>query len=202
MQTAVDVIRRIVSKNNLSFLTFDIYSPKGWKDNTIKHFKDDKKPGERRDPLGAVEHSPPSGLLTLSSATILGPNLNEIIDRRPAGLAMQVLSPTFHHTKKVHIPMLDVGFAPNEENLKYLLSCLRALGEENGVILLSGASYHYYGYRLLSNSEWQKFMYKSLLLDEVVDTRWVGHRLIDGFSWLRITPKGQHNFIPYVVAEL
>lgn len=47
-----------------------------------------------------------------------------------------------------------------------------------------------------------KFMYKCLLLDQVVDSRWIGHRLLDGFGALRLTKKGLKYFEPYVVAEL
>lgn len=202
MQTAIDVVKKITLKNSLLFLNFDEYQPHGWKTDTIKYFKEERKPGERRNPAGAIEHSPPNGLFILNRDEITGGELEKRVSKTLWPMALQVLSPTLRHTEPAHVPMLDVEFPPSDENLSYLISCLRALGEQEGAVLLSGASYHYYGYQLLSNSEWQKFMYKSLLLDEVVDTRWVGHRLIDGFSWLRITPKGQHNFIPYVVAEL
>ncbi|MEK7090743.1 MAG: hypothetical protein AAB930_04115 [Patescibacteria group bacterium] len=202
MRTAVDVIRRIVSANNLPFLSFDVYQPKGWHDGTIKHFKDEKKPGQRRNPKNAVEHSGPSGPVTLRHEQILEDDLNQIMTDLPADSALQVISPTILDTKVVHIPMLDIELPPNEENLSYLISCLRALGEKEGAILLSGASYHYYGYNLMTPDQWQKFMYKSLLLDEVVDTRWIGHRLLDGIALLRITPKSGYDFSPYVVAEI
>lgn len=202
MQTAVDVIRKIVTQNQLSFLNFNTYYPKGWKDGTLKHFKDEKAPGQRRDPKDAVEHSPPGGIFTLNYQSIIGPELHEILDNRAKNSAIEVISKTFRHMETLHIPMLDIELTPSSENLSYLISCLAALGETSGVILLSGASYHYYGYNLLTDNSWSKFMYKSLLLDEVVDTRWVGHRLIDGHANLRITSKGEYNFVPYVVAEL
>lgn len=206
MTTAIDVLRKIVSKNNLQIIFFGIYRPLGWKAGTTKHFKSEKEPEEIRDPINALEHSPLDGLFVLKSEQVLGSQFQEIIDYRPNQSAAQVLSRTFSTTLAqsgmVHIPMLDIEFAPNDKNLSYLLSCMRALGEKAGAILLSGASYHYYGYNLLTEEAWLKFMYKSLLLDGIVDTRWIGHRLIDGHANLRITPKEECGFIPYVVAEL
>ena len=202
MQTAVDVIRRIAAQNNLSFLNFDVYRPRGWRDGTTKHFKDEKAAGQKRDPASAIEHSPPNGLFSLNYGDMAGETLDQIINMRPEQSAVQVLSPTMRGAEIFHIPMLDVEFPPSDENLSYLLQCLKALGQEKGAVLLSGASYHYYGYRMLSPESWQQFMYRSLLLDEVVDTRWVAHRLIDGHARLRITRKQDRNFVPYVVTEL
>lgn len=202
MQTAIDVIRKIVIQNNLLLLNFNIYYPRGWKDGTLKHFKEEKDPDLKRDPARALEHTGPSEIFSLKHWYITGPKFLETINLRPIGAAVQILSPVMPGAEAAHIPMLDIEFAPKDENLSYLISCLRALGEAAGAILISGASYHYYGYNLLTPEAWRKFMYKSLLLDEVVDTRWVGHRLIDGQANLRITPKGEYNFIPYVVAEL
>lgn len=202
MQTAIDVIRKIVTQNQLSFLNFNTYYPKGWKDGTLKHFKAEKKTGQRRDPQNAVEHTPPNGIFTLGCESVSNEQLFTVLNNRPDTTAIEVISKVCRSTKIAHIPMLDVELAPNDENLSHLICCLRTLGERAGAVLLSGASYHYYGYDLLTPNNWRKFMYLSLLLDEVVNTRWVGHRLIDGHANLRITPKGEYNFIPYMIAEL
>jgi len=202
MRAAIDVIRSIVVKNGLPRLNFSVYQPKGWREGTVKHFKDEKKAGQRRDPLNAVEHCGPPGLLTLEREHVLGDEVYEIVEHLPLGSCLQILSPISRPVQDSHIPMLDIELTPNDENLGYLISCLQVLGEKSGAVLLSGASYHYYGYEPLGRGQWQKFMYKSLLLDDVVDTRWIGHRLLDGFSLLRITPKAGYDFAPYVVAEL
>ncbi|WFX95302.1 hypothetical protein [Citrobacter braakii] len=54
----------------------------------------------------------------------------------------------------------------------------------------SGRSYHAYGNRLLSQNEWISFMGSLLLLNmpgssKIIDDRWVGHRILAGYSSLR-----------------
>jgi hypothetical protein len=71
------------------------------------------------------------------------------------------------------------------------------LGEpsRSGFLLVqSGRSFHLYVLRLLTESEWVKFMGRLLLLNlpdgkEVVDGRWVGHRLLAGYGSLRLTKR-------------
>lgn len=61
----------------------------------------------------------------------------------------------------------------------------------------SGRSFHGYGSRLLTKSEWIEFMGILLLsnqkdLKPTVDPRWIGHRLIGGYSALRWTKNTYH----------
>jgi len=69
----------------------------------------------------------------------------------------------------------------------------------------SGRSYHLYMGELLSYAEWVTFMGRILLLngrDEppTVDARWVGHRLMAGYSALRWSAKGRP-YLPRVVQQ-
>ena len=102
----------------------------------------------------------------------------------------------------MHIPMLDLEVEAKPENMQFAIDSIKALGQKHGVILMSGASYHYWGFELLTTDEWRAFMHTSLLLDDVVDRRWVGHRLLDGFSNLRLSEKGNYGFSPYIAAML
>lgn len=70
----------------------------------------------------------------------------------------------------------------------------------------SGRSYHGYGERLLSESEWVKFMGLLLLankprLEPTVDPRWIGHRLLAGYSALRWTRNTPHYLIHPALLE-
>lgn len=54
----------------------------------------------------------------------------------------------------------------------------------------SGRSYHAYSLNLLGPKEWLEFMGRLLLINpphssSIIDSRWIGHRLIGGFSSLR-----------------
>ncbi len=85
-----------------------------------------------------------------------------------------------------HIPMVDFHCPPSKGNLKLVKTCLRQIGQRDGVILNSGRSYHYYGFKLLTQKEWIEFFGKCLLVSPIIDYRFIGHRLIDGWAVLRI----------------
>jgi hypothetical protein len=73
-------------------------------------------------------------------------------------------------------------------------------------IFFSGRSFHAYWIRLLTHREWIKFMGASLLCNRlrvtVVDTRWVGHRLLGGYGALRWSRNtSQHAHYPTLVVS-
>lgn len=65
----------------------------------------------------------------------------------------------------------------------------------------SGRSFHGYGEALLTEGEWVNFMGLLLLanrpkLEATVDPRWIGHRLLAGYSALRWTRNTSHYLVP------
>ncbi len=65
----------------------------------------------------------------------------------------------------------------------------------------SGRSFHGYGSELLSKEDWVKFMGVLLLankprMEPTVDPRWIGHRLLAGYSALRWTKNTTHYLTP------
>lgn len=88
--------------------------------------------------------------------------------------------------KIFHIPMLDFRCPTSAANVGAILRMLRLLGHEHGVLAESGRSYHYYGVKLLSPSEWQEFMARALLFAPITDPRYIAHRLIDGECRLKV----------------
>jgi hypothetical protein len=102
-----------------------------------------------------------------------------------------------------HLPMMDFRCSSaadlRQRNLHLIVNLLRQIGERAGVVLNSGASFHYYGLRLLSESEWKRFLGKCLLLAPLTDARYIGHRLIEGFGVLRIAPSYWKVTSPYLV---
>jgi hypothetical protein len=69
----------------------------------------------------------------------------------------------------------------------------------------SGRSYHLYMGMLLTRSSWTKFMGRLLLLNPrngppVIDARWVGHRLMGGYSALRWSAK-HSSHLPEIVRQ-
>lgn len=96
--------------------------------------------------------------------------------------------------KTLHIPMID--FCCDKSNIEYAKSCIE---KSIGIRLSSGLNYydsgrsmHAYGSHLLAPVEWRRLMGKLLLANfpnaiSVVDSRWIGHRVIGGFSSLRLS---------------
>jgi hypothetical protein len=95
-----------------------------------------------------------------------------------------------------YIPMMDFLPPPNIDNLELLKEFLNRIGYE-GIIVESGASYHFYGFNLLNHAEWIAFMGKCLLVPWS-DPRWVGHSLIAGNGVLRISATKLKQKLPSV----
>jgi hypothetical protein len=66
----------------------------------------------------------------------------------------------------------------------------------------SGRSYHGYATSLLGPKQWHEFLGRALLInsrdsEQIVDARWVGHRLIAGYGSLRLSnSSGQYMGMP------
>ena len=95
-----------------------------------------------------------------------------------------------------HIPMVDMstGARAHLEKLKSFLDTKTYYGF---VWFESGRSFHGYGSRLIRQNEWTTHMGQLLLsnqkdLKPTVDPRWIGHRLIAGYSALRWSKNTQH----------
>lgn len=97
---------------------------------------------------------------------------------------------------EVHVPLVD--FVEPD------LARVQPAGEElvaefpasEAALFASGRSYHLYIGALLDAPDWVRFMGRILLLNpprsaDMVDARWVGHRLVAGYAslrWSALTP--------------
>src|SRR5579862_5673165 len=86
-----------------------------------------------------------------------------------------------------HIPMMDLKCDVSRFNQGAVASLFKSIGELHGALLQSGQSYHYYGARLADEKQWRIFLGQCLLFSPVVDSRYIGHRLIDGYCVLRVS---------------
>lgn len=103
----------------------------------------------------------------------------------------------FHSTvrsggRSLHIPMIDLSLEEGmSRDVFHRMSCYLPKNLMlNMAMYSSGRSFHAYSKTLLGQKEWYEFMGRLLLINprnasDVVDTRWVGHRLIGGFGSLR-----------------
>jgi hypothetical protein len=90
---------------------------------------------------------------------------------------------------ELHIPMMDFRIESGNDigQINLLRLALMTLEEIDGVLLNSGKSYHYYGFRLLKGPDWIWFMRACLLLEPFVDVRYIAHRMLAGKASLRVT---------------
>lgn len=190
---AIDVLVEIARVNpKIKFLSFHSFIPK----------EGLKETSGQISPMARLRHdSSDSGstvVRKLTSAFFLAET--EAMGKR--GWARGVLSRVRFENKTFHIPMMDFSCEETEDNLAIIREFLEGIGQENGVILSSGRSYHYYGAKLFSEEEWLKFLGLCLLLTGYVEERYIGHRLLDGCGILRISAAGIKPKIPTVVSIL
>ena len=97
-----------------------------------------------------------------------------------------------------HVPMIDFStqfMNARERELVYEL--LEKFIGARVRLYRSGRSFHGYATVLLSEKKWKEFMGRLLLLNmpnenAIVDSRWVGHRIIAGYTSLRWTANSEH----------
>lgn len=110
--------------------------------------------------------------------------------------------------KTFHIPMIDfsiedtVGIDVFDRMSRYLPKSLML----NMAVYASGRSFHAYSNTLLGPKDWLDFMGRLLLVNprgerDIIDARWIGHRLIGGYGSLRWSNNsGQYLALPSRVA--
>jgi hypothetical protein len=133
--------------------------------------------------------------LNLSRHQVTQQYLSRLLDGLPHGEALAVTSRLRLHGSQIgHIPMVD--FRCSHAASDRLVDYLQQLHPEGGFLLKTTNSYHFYGNTLLTHSKWRRFAGRCLLGEPDVDVRWLGHRLIEGWSSLRISPDSHLHPVP------
>lgn len=89
-----------------------------------------------------------------------------------------------------HIPMADLQTRNAESARAEMQEVAVDFGLKRPLVYDSGRSFHVYWLNLIKTKMWVRFMGRLLLSnapgnESVVDPRWVGHRLVAGYSALR-----------------
>jgi len=100
--------------------------------------------------------------------------------------------------KLLHVPMID--FSCEDFALVQSIEVRELVGRdlfEEMIFFDSGRSFHAYSAMLIGRKRWVQLMGRLLLLNlpgrpSIVDARWVGHRLIGGYSALRWSANSSH----------
>ena len=139
-------------------------------------------------------------IVRVDRSQILDGKLLRLQDQLSGHQLLGISSRVITVSQKVrHIPLMDFRCEISSKNEDLLRSVLPATGQGGGYVLNSGRSYHFYGARLLTVTGWRKFLGKCLLLRDLVDERYVGHQLVDGYCVLRISKSSVKPFVPRVV---
>lgn len=135
---------------------------------------------------------------TLSSSELLDASrIADIIAATPGGKELAIHSAvSMRDGTEMHIPMVDMATG----SLAQLEKLRPFLGESLFLAFKwfrSGRAFHGYAATLVSNRKWASLMGTLLLanqkgLSPTVDPRWIGHRLIAGYSALRWTRNTVH----------
>jgi hypothetical protein len=99
-----------------------------------------------------------------------------------------------------HVPMIDFHAACSAPNQRVVTAVAERLFPEGAVLLESGESYHAYGTRLLSGTEFHSFLGRALLFAPIVDRTYTAHQLIEGRCALRLTGGGGKSRVPKVIS--
>lgn len=144
----------------------------------------------------------------VSAKSITEDFLIELCDKAPSGNNLALHSTVYFKNGIIkHIPMIDLA----TRAVGVIRKILNVLPDEltNKMIWFeSGRSFHGYGTYLISPQNWIQLMGRLLLANQpqqhpVVDPRWIGHRLIAGYSALRWT-KNTDDYIqiPHLVKNI
>lgn len=131
---------------------------------------------------------------SISSVKDINYFYNEIIDiinNLPINRELAIHSKVVKNKSEYHIPFIDFE-APIGVNLFDSLNELQKMFNDDIYIFESGRSYHGYFDALYSKRKWERFLGTLLLLNKtneirIIDSRWIGHSLRQGFSSLRLS---------------
>lgn len=187
---APEVIAAIVNGNSaILSVFFAVYSP-------ARHLK----PAYITNKL--LRHNPPRKLIELKRGEIVPENIRGLTSHFVSELELLAFVSRVKLQGKeefFHLPLIDFRSEISAQNLRRIRGFLEQVGQEEGVILSSGASYHYYGLEPLSEPDWVIFL-GQCLLSELVDHFYIGHQLIDKCSIVRISQSSQYPEVPTVAS--
>lgn len=146
----------------------------------------------------AHDAAPDERYVLLPSEEITAEKVLDLVANLPSGYGLAACSRVSLRSKQdAHIPMLDFRCPCSDENAQAIKRMLAFAGCHDGILVESGRSYHFYGTTLLSEAGWIEFMGRALLFAPIVDSRFIGHRLVDGRCRLKVTDP-RNGFTPRI----
>lgn len=99
------------------------------------------------------------------------------------------------------IPMLDFTSKATRPGSGATVHAAAQVLKTDGLLCTSARSFHFYGQRLVTQTEQLDFWARALLLTPIVDERWIAHQIRSQVGALRFSPNEQ-GVVPRVVARV
>ena len=135
--------------------------------------------------------------------------INQIIKALPKDANVGVDSKVkTSDNKYYYLPMVDFGCKKSTKYINLIIERFKKEDIKHGWLVETAKSYHYYGDELLTYRQCIQFYGKCLCssivhtrenIEQLADTRYIGHILRRGSSTLRFTTNGDKTFEPKVV---
>lgn len=128
---------------------------------------------------------------------LLTEEILKIIASVPSGHELAIHSEVKSFSgETLHIPMIDMATS-EKAKIHDVSDVLKKFYPDSFSWFESGRSFHGYGSQFQTKEEWIAFLGILLLANpkdsfHLIDTRWIGHRLISGYSSLRWTKNTNH----------
>ena len=135
--------------------------------------------------------------------------VNQIIESLPKGAQLGIYSRVKTiDNKYYYLPMVDFSCKKSIKYINLIIERFKKEDIKHGWIVETAKSYHYYGEELLTYRQWIEFYGKCLCssivhtrknIEQLADTRYIGHTLRRGGAVLRFTTNGDKPFEPKVI---
>lgn len=122
----------------------------------------------------------------------------------PKSFELSFLSLITFNNQRYHIPLIDFNLEESSQDL--MISTFKGMKKKYGgtiYIFKSGRSFHGYHGVLLTHKIWCEYLGDLLLINQkktekhVIDTRWIGHCIKQGFASLRLSANTKvYKFVP------
>lgn len=153
------------------------------------------------------DRAPQRVIIEIKKKKINAQTFEDIIGELKNNEELSILSIIKVNNNIFHLPMVDFLSKKRSSKSVDVAYDIAKFWNMRFDIYDSGRSIHAYGTKLLSTPQWINFMGFLLLLNDksgekVVDTRWIGHRLMSGFASLRVTNhSGKHKSAPKYIGS-
>jgi hypothetical protein len=174
-----DVIKTIISNNNLEKSLFFLYSH-----DAVKNWRQINSTMDKKiENINTGIQFDTYNLNSVSGETLLNlHNLDGFVKSHCP--LVSFASNFFNNERSLHIAMMNLHLS-NKFTFNNLINSLHSMTQNKFWLLKTDRFYHIYSDSLLNHNDWLKWNLKFLMTDCLVSPRYIGHSLERNFNLLR-----------------